>query len=42
MSGGTVVGKAAILAEGDAKFREDIIYLQYLPIFNREGEVIED
>jgi adenine phosphoribosyltransferase len=42
MSGGTVVGKAAILAEGDAKFREDIIYLQYLPLFNREGEVIED
>lgn len=42
MSGGTVVGKASILAEGDAKFREDIIYLQYLPLFNREGEVIED
>lgn len=41
MSGGTVVGKAAILAEGDAKYREDIIYLEYLPLFNGEGEIIE-
>ncbi|HPU22452.1 MAG TPA: phosphoribosyltransferase family protein [Thermoclostridium caenicola] len=41
MSGGTVVGKAAILAEGDAKYREDIIYLEYLPLFNAEGEPIE-
>ena len=41
MSGGTVVGKAAILAEGDAKYREDIIYLEYLPLFNRDGEIID-
>lgn len=41
MSGGTVVGKAAILAEGDAKYREDIIYLEHLPLFNGEGEIIE-
>lgn len=38
MSGGTVVGKAAILAEGDAKYREDIIFLEYLPLFNADGE----
>ena len=36
-----MVGKASILAEGDAKFREDIIYLEYLPLFDREGDVIE-
>ncbi len=42
MSGGTVVGKAAILAEGDAKYREDIIYLEYLPLFNKDGEAIEN
>lgn len=38
MSGGTVVGKASILAEGDAKFRNDILFLEYLPLFNAEGE----
>ena len=32
-AGGNVVAKAAILAEGDAKDRKDIIYLQELPIF---------
>lgn len=41
MSGGTVVGKAAILAEGDAKYREDIIFLEYLPLFNAEGEPLD-
>lgn len=28
-----VVGKACVLAEGDAKGRDDIIYLEYLPLF---------
>ena len=28
-----VVGKACVLAEGDAKDREDIIYLEPLPLF---------
>ena len=28
-----VVGKAFVLAEGDAAKRDDIIYLQYLPLF---------
>ena len=31
--GGTVVGQMAILAEGDAIKRDDIIYLQELPLF---------
>ncbi|WP_164214378.1 phosphoribosyltransferase family protein [Virgibacillus sp. YIM 98842] len=34
-AGGNVVAKAAILAEGDAAEREDIIFLEKLPIFNR-------
>lgn len=32
-TGATVVGKAAVLAEGDAKDRDDIIFLQELPLF---------
>lgn len=36
-AGGTVVGRAAILAEGDAISREDIIYLEPLPLFNADG-----
>ena len=39
-AGGIVCGKLAILAEGDAKDREDIKYLEYLPLFNSKGEVI--
>lgn len=31
--GGEVVGKACVLAEGDAKDRDDIIYLEPLPLF---------
>ncbi|HAE89290.1 MAG TPA: adenine phosphoribosyltransferase [Clostridiales bacterium] len=30
---GNVVGKAFVLAEGDAAKRDDVIYLQYLPLF---------
>ena len=36
-SGGIVVGRMAILAEGDAKYRDDIQYLEYLPLFNADG-----
>jgi len=36
-AGGTVVGKMAILAEGPAKHRDDILYLQTLPLFNPDG-----
>lgn len=36
-SGGVVAGRMAILAEGDAKYRDDIQYLEYLPLFNADG-----
>ena len=39
-AGGTVVGKMAILAEGDATERGDIIYLEKLPLFDAEGKEI--
>ena len=32
-AGGNVIAKAAILAEGDAKVRKDIIFLEALPTF---------
>lgn len=32
-AGANVVGKCAVLAEGDAQGREDIIYLEPLPLF---------
>lgn len=35
--GGIVAGRMAILAEGAAKYRKDIIFLQKLPIFNADG-----
>ncbi len=38
--GGIIVGKMAILAEGKAQDREDLIYLEKLPIFNAKGEII--
>ena len=40
-AGGNIVGKMAILAEGDATTRDDIIYLEKLPLFDAEGEAIE-
>ncbi|MBR3976067.1 MAG: adenine phosphoribosyltransferase [Clostridia bacterium] len=39
-AGGEICGRMAILAEGDAQNREDIIYLEKLPLFNSKGEVI--
>lgn len=39
-AGGIICGKAAILAEGDACDRNDIIYLEKLPLFNSKGEPI--
>lgn len=38
-AGGTVVGKMAILAEGEATERPDITYLEPLPLFNPDGTV---
>lgn len=39
-AGGTIAGKMAVLAEGDAVDRKDIIYLSELPLFNNEGSPI--
>lgn len=36
-AGGNIVGKMSILAEGDAKDRDDIIFLEPLPLFNSDG-----
>ena len=40
-AGGIVVGKMAILAEGAAQNRDDIIYLEKLPLFNADGSIKE-
>ena len=39
MAGGTVVGKIAVLAEGAAADRKDILFLEKLPVFNADGTV---
>ena len=39
-AGGNIVGRMAVLAEGAAQSRDDLIYLEKLPIFNAQGEVI--
>lgn len=39
-AGGEIAGRMAILAEGDAQQRDDIIYLEKLPLFNNKGEII--
>ena len=38
-AGGTVVSRAAVLAEGEAADRDDIIFLEKLPLFNADGSV---
>ena len=40
-AGGIVCGRMAILAEGDAQTRDDIIYLEKLPVFNPDGSIKE-
>ena len=40
-AGGIIVGRMAILAEGDATKRDDIIYLEKLPLFDSEGNPID-
>lgn len=37
-AGGNVVGRMAILAEGDAAKRKDILFLEKLPLFNAQGQ----
>ena len=39
-SGGEIVGKMTILAEGDAIDRKDITYLAPLPLFDKDGNPI--
>lgn len=39
-AGANVCGRMAILAEGDAQQRDDLIYLEKLPLFNHKGEVV--
>ncbi len=38
-AGGIIAGKMAVLAEGAAQDRDDIIYLAPLPLFNPDGTV---
>ncbi len=38
-AGAQIVGRMAILAEGDAINRDDIIYLEKLPLFNSDGSI---
>ena len=40
-AGGNICGRMAILAEGDAQDRKDILYLEKLPLFNPDGTVKE-
>jgi adenine phosphoribosyltransferase len=40
-AGGIVAGKMAVLAEGDAQTRDDLIYLEKLPLFHPDGTVME-
>jgi adenine phosphoribosyltransferase len=39
-AGGNICGRMAVLAEGDAAERDDLIYLEKLPLFTADGEVI--
>ena len=39
-AGGNICGRMAILAEGDAQDRADLIYLEKLPLFNPDGTVM--
>ena len=41
LAGGNVVGKMTVLAEGDAQERDDILYLEKLPLFNADGSIKE-
>ena len=38
-AGGIICGKMAILAEGDAQTRPDLIYLEKLPVFNPDDTI---
>ncbi len=40
-AGGEICGRMAILAEGEAQDREDLVYLEKLPLFHPDGTVME-
>ena len=40
-AGGNIVGKMAVLAEGDAALRDDIIFLERLPLLDPDGNPID-
>ena len=40
-AGGVVCGRMSILAEGNAAKRDDISYLEYLPLFDSDGNEIK-
>ena len=40
-AGGNIAGRMAILAEGDATAREDLIYLEKLPLFDKNGNPLD-
>ena len=40
-AGGIVCGRMAILAEGDAQNRDDLVYLEKLPLFNPDGTIMD-
>ena len=40
-AGGEICGRMAILAEGDAQERGDIIYLEKLPLFHADGTPVD-
>lgn len=39
-AGGIICGKMFILAEGDAAKRDDIIFLEELPLFTKDGAIL--
>ena len=39
-AGGEICGRMAILAEGDAINRNDLIFLEELPLFNPDGSIM--
>ena len=38
-AGAIIAGRMTVLAEGDAAVRDDIIYLEKLPLFNPDGSI---
>ena len=40
-AGGIVCGRATILAEGDAAKRDDLVYLEKLPLFTKDGKPLD-